>query len=160
MKQRGASESKSSPHIALDYARTFVSVITVIVLAAVIASAQAVYTPEKSSAERKAVLDALRIPVERDLKQKIVFVADHFKVQGNWTFVSGRPTTPNGERPNLKGTAWEDAEDLFDDNFFGLLRKRNGRWSVVKYALGCTDVCYLDWWRLHKAPKAIFPHTE
>src|SRR6185436_20448326 len=95
------------------------------------ASAQSAHTPEKGSPERKAILDALRVPVERDLKQKIVFVADHFKVQGSWAFVGGRPTTPAGGRPNLKGTAWEDAEDMFDDNFFGLLRKRNGKWAVV-----------------------------
>ena len=123
-------------------------------------AAQAIYSPEKGSPERKAILDVLRVPVERDLKQKIVFVADNFKVQGNWAFVSGEPTTPSGGRPNLKGTAWEEAEDLFDDNFFGLLQKRSGKWRVVAYALGCTDVCYLEWWREHKAPRAIFPHTQ
>jgi hypothetical protein len=133
---------------------------TVLAATAFVIHAQSVYTPEKNSPERKAILDVLRVPVEKDLKQKIVFVADDFKVQGTWAFVSGRPTTPSGARPILKGTAWEDAEDMFDDNFFGLLRKRNRKWRVVAYALGCTDVCYLDWWRKHKAPKAIFPHTE
>lgn len=133
--------------------------IVVAVLAANI-SAQTVYIPEKGSPERKAILDVLRIPVERDLKQKIVFVADNFKVLGDWAFVSGQPTTPSGGRPNLKGTAWEDSEDLFDDNFFGLLRKRNGKWRVVAHALGCTDVCYSDWWSRYRAPKSIFPYTE
>lgn len=123
-------------------------------------SAQSGYTPEKGSPERKLILDALRIPVERDLKQKIVFVADDFKVQGDWAFVSGRPTTPAGENPNLNNTAWDGQEDMFDHNFFGLLRKRAGKWRVVAYALGCTDVCYLDWWSRYKAPKAVFPHTE
>jgi hypothetical protein len=135
-------------------------VIAFVICTAASAQAQTPYTPEKNSPERKAMLDALRIPVERDLKQKIVFVTEDFKVQGTWAFVSGRPTKPNGEQPNLKGTAWEEAQDAFDDNFFGLLRKRNGKWRVVAYALGCTDVCYLDWWKRHKAPKAIFPHTE
>lgn len=123
-------------------------------------SAQSVYTPEKGSPERKAILDALRIPVERDLKQKIVFVTDELKVQGTWAFASGRPTKPDGSNPDLRGTAWEDAEDMFDNNFFGLLRKTNGKWRVVTHALGCTDVCYADWWRRYKAPKAIFPYTE
>ncbi|MCA1589574.1 MAG: hypothetical protein LC734_04130 [Acidobacteria bacterium] len=122
--------------------------------------AQVVYTPEKGSDERKAILEALRRPVERDLKQKIVFAADHFKVQGNWAYVSGSPQTSGGRRPNLKGTAWEDAEDLFDDNFFGLLRKTRGRWSVVTHALGCTDVCYSHWWKTYRAPKRIFPYIE
>jgi hypothetical protein len=127
---------------------------------AITASAQSVYTPDKGSPERKAILDALRVPVERDLKQKIVFVTDDLKVQGTWAFVSGRPTKPDGGAPNLANTAWADAEDLFDNNFFGLLRKSGGKWRVVTHALGCTDVCYLDWWSKYKAPKAIFPYTE
>jgi len=134
--------------------------IFLILIAAAAASAQSVYTPEKGSPERKAILDALRVPVERDLKQKIVFVTDDLKVQGTWAFASGQPTKPDGSSPNLAGTEWADAPDLFDNNFFGLLRKTGGKWRVVKYALGCTDVCYLDWWSRYKAPKAIFPHTE
>jgi len=129
-------------------------------LTVVAAMGQAVHTPEKGSPERKAILDALRVPVERDLKQKIVFVTDDFKVQGSWAFVSGRPTKPDGSDPDLAGTAWEDAEEMFDNNFFGLLRKTSGKWRVVTHALGCTDVCYADWWRRYKAPKAIFPYTE
>ena len=121
---------------------------------------QATVTPEKTSPVRKAILNSLRVPVEKDLKQKIVFVTDDFKMMGVWAFVSGRPTTPSGERPNLKGTAWDGSEDMFDDNFFGLLKKEGSKWKVVAYALGCTDVCYLDWWSKYKAPKAIFPHTD
>lgn len=102
----------------------------------------------------------LRVPVERDLKQKIIFVTDIFRVQGTWAFVSGDPQTPSGGKPILKGTAWEGGEDAFDNNFFGLLRKSGGKWKIVAYAIGCTDVCYADWWRRHKAPKAIFPYTE
>lgn len=115
---------------------------------------------QESSSERKAILAALRVLVEKNLKQKIVFVVDHYKVDKDWAFVSGEPQTPDGKRPNLKGTAWDGEEDLFDDNFFGLLRKRGGKWRVVTHALGCTDVCYADWWRRYKAPKSIFPYTE
>lgn len=125
-----------------------------------ISIAQSVNTPEKGSAERTAILNALRIPVEKALKQKVVFLTDNFKVQGNWAFVSGEPQTPSGGKPDLKGTAWDGDEDLFDDNFFGLLKKTGGKWKVVTHALGCTDVCYADWWRRYKAPKAIFPYSE
>ena len=136
------------------------TIIIAILLFATTAFGQATITPEKTSPVRKAILNSLRVPVERDLKQKIVFVADDFKVLGNWAFVSGRPTTPSGDNPSLKGTAWQDAEDAFDHNFFGLLRNDGKKWKVVAYAIGCTDVCYLDWWSKYKAPKAIFPHTE
>lgn len=125
-----------------------------------ISFAQVAYTPEKGSAERTAILAALRVPVEKTLKQDIVFVTDHFSVNGTWAFVSGQPTTPSGGKPGLKGTVFAGDEDMFDDNFFGLLRKTGGKWKVVTHALGCTDVCYLDWWKKYKAPKSIFPYTE
>lgn len=125
-------------------------------------SAQAVYTPEKGSPERKAILDALRIPVEKELKQKIVFAADHFNVSGNWAFLGGDLQSPTGGQPDYRHTPYQEAKaaDMFDNNFFALLKKTGGKWKVVTYAIGCTDVCYADWWRRHKAPKAIFPYTE
>ncbi len=130
--------------------------------AIVVGVAQAAYTPEKSSTERKAIFEALRVPVERDLKQKVVFVADHFKVQGNWAFVSGTPQSSSGGRPAYDRTKYAEAVDsgAFDNNFFALLRKTAGKWKVTTYAIGCTDVCYVDWWRRYRAPKAIFPYTE
>ena len=127
-----------------------------------VAAAQSAYTPEKGSPERKAILDALRLPIERDLKQKVVFVADNFKVQGNFAFVSGIPQNSSGGDPDYARTKYADQVDsgAFDNNFFALLKKTGGKWRVATYAIGCTDVCYAYWWREHRAPKAIFPHTE
>lgn len=124
--------------------------------------AQTAYEPANGSAERKAILAALRVPVERDLKQKIVFNADHFKVSGNWAFISGSPQTPDGGRPNYTNTKYRDAfeSDAFDHNFFALLYRVRGKWKVVRHAIGCTDVCYLDWPANARAPKGIFPYTE
>ena len=123
---------------------------------------QSAYEPAKGSPERKAILDSLRVPVERDLKQKIVFVAENFKVQGNFAFVGGVPQGANGEAPDYSKTRYADAveSEAFDNNFFALLKKTAGKWKVTTYAIGCTDVCYTDWWRRYRAPKAIFPYTE
>jgi hypothetical protein len=123
---------------------------------------QNVYTPERGSAERKAILDAIRIPVERDLKQKVLFVADTFNVSGNWAFVGGTPQSPDGGEPDYSRTKYAEAADqgAFDNNFFALLKKTGGKWRVTTVAIGCTDVCYTDWWRRYRAPKAVFPHTE
>ncbi|MFZ1699999.1 MAG: hypothetical protein WBO10_09070 [Pyrinomonadaceae bacterium] len=125
-----------------------------------IAVGQSVYTREKSSTERKAILDALRVPVEREMRQKIIFVVDNFKIQGNWAFVSGTPQNSTGGPPDLSITRRNEGEDMFDDNFFGLLKRTGGKWKVVTHALGCTDVCYANWWKKYRAPKAIFPYTE
>jgi hypothetical protein len=123
---------------------------------------QAAHTPAAGSPERNAILDALRAPVERDLKQKIIFKIDNFKVQGAWAFVSGTPQTANGAAPDYSKTKYADAADsgAFDNNFFALVKKTAGKWTVTTYAIGCTDVCYVDWWRRYRAPKAIFPYTE
>ena len=125
-------------------------------------SAQTVRTPEKGSVERAAILSALRAPVERELKQKIVFNLDHFRIVGSWAFLGGEPQSPSGGQPNYRGTKYQGARDadMFDNNIFALLRKTGGKWKVVTYAIGCTDVCYADWWRRYKAPKPVFPYTE
>lgn len=138
-------------------------VMTAVVLAfAAAAAGQMVHTPEKGSPERKAILDALRVPVERELRQNIVFAAEHFNVLGNWAFIGGAPQDGSGGRPNYRGTPYQEAidSDMFDNNFFAILKKTSNKWKVVTYAIGCTDVCYADWWRRYKAPKAIFPYTE
>jgi hypothetical protein len=123
---------------------------------------QSVYTPEKGSAERTAILNALRVPVERELKQKVVFVADDFNVTGNWALIGGRPQTASGGSPDYSKTRYRDAVDAgaFDNNVFALLKRTGSSWRVVTYAIGCTDVCYVGWWRRHRAPKAVFPYTE
>lgn len=126
------------------------------------AFAQAASTPAKNSVERTAILNALRVPVEKELKQKIQFSIKNFKVSGNWAFLGGEPQNASGGKPNYKNTIHQEAinEGMFDNNFFALLRKTGGKWRVVTYAIGCTDVCYATWWKQYKAPKAIFPYTE
>src|SRR5690348_8402245 len=108
-------------------------IISFLMLAIVVSTgafAQSVYTPEKGSPERKAILDALRIPVEKDLKQKVVFVADNFNVYGNWAYVGGTPQNSSGGSPDYRRTQYADAEEsgAFDNNFFALLKKTSGKW--------------------------------
>lgn len=124
--------------------------------------AQKVYSPTKGSAERTAILAVLRVPVEKELKQKIQFSVENLKSNGTWAFLSGAPQNMSGGKPNYKGTPYQEAVDsgAFDDNFFALMKKTGGKWKVVIHAIGCTDVCYAGWWKEYKAPKAIFPYTE
>lgn len=125
-------------------------------------SAQAVYTPEKGTPERKAILDTLRVPVERALKQKIVFVADTFNVSASWAFVSGSLQGTDGNAPDFSRTEYAEAIEAgaFDNNYFALLKRSSNKWKLVTYQIGCTDVCYLPWPKQYKAPKAIFPYVE
>ena len=127
------------------------------------AAAQKVYTPEKDSAERKAILNALRAAVEKELKQKVSFKVDKFNVAGAWAFLSGEPQNAAGtDQPNYRRTIYQKAidEEMFDNNFFAVLKKSGKQWTVVTYAIGCTDVCYSTWADDYKAPRAIFALPE
>ncbi|MFL6374768.1 MAG: hypothetical protein ACJ73D_08895 [Pyrinomonadaceae bacterium] len=136
--------------------------ITLVLITGTALAAQGVHTPDKASPERKEILDALRIPVERDLKQRIVFVVENLNVAGTWAFVGGSPQGSDGGQPDYRHTPYAQAQKagMFDNNFFALLKKTAGSWKVITYRIGCTDVCYATWWHDHRAPKAIFPYTE
>ena len=116
------------------------------------------YTPKQGDAERRAITDALRAPVEKQLKQKVVFRVDHLKVQADWAFLRGTPRRPDGGEIDYKGTPYWDAVDAraFDDGIVALLQKRKGRWQVVQFVVGATDVPYVDWHEKYRAPSAIF----
>ena len=123
-------------------------------------TALAQYTPEKGSEERKAIADALRVPIEKKLKQSVVFNIDHLKVEDDWAFMLGAPRKPGGGRLDYSKTIYAEAQaaGMFDDNICALLHKVRGRWTVVKYVLGATDVPYIGWDEQYRAPSGIFPH--
>ncbi|HET9786538.1 MAG TPA: hypothetical protein VFP47_05370 [Pyrinomonadaceae bacterium] len=116
------------------------------------------HVPEKGSAERKAILDALRVPVEKQLKQPVVFKIDHLKVQNHWAFLTGRPQNSDGSAIDYTNTVYQEAVDsgAFDDGIVALLRRTGVKWTVVQYVIGATDVPYENWDKKYRAPKGIF----
>ena len=120
------------------------------------------YVPEKGSTERKAIVDALRAPVEKQLKQPVIFKIDHLKVQNNWAFLIGRPQKPDGSAIDYTNTVYQEAVDsgAFDDGVVALLRNINGKWTVKQYVIGATDVPYVDWDKKYRAPKGIFKQDD
>ncbi len=136
--------------------------LSLVLISAVCVSAQAVHSPGKGSQERKDIVDALRVPVKKSLKQDVIFIINDLNVSGTWAFLGGAPQTPSGDAPDYSGTIYaEEFENgAFDNNIFALLRKSGSKWKVIKYFIGCTDVCYATWWKEYKAPKSIFPYTE
>jgi hypothetical protein len=121
------------------------------------AFAQKADEPAEDSPEGVAIQKALSVPVSRDLTQEITFSIDTFNVQGNWAFVGGKARDAKGAEPNWKVTKYQSFIDNndFEDNLFALLKKTDGKWEVVTYMMNCHDVCYLEWARKYKAPKAI-----
>jgi len=121
------------------------------------AFAQGTATLAEISPERAAVLKALRVPVSKELKQHITFLTEKVNVQGNWAFVAAQAKNAKGGEPNWQLTRYQKFIDNndFEDNLFALLKKTKGNWRVVTYRMNCHDVCYLDWDKRYKAPKAI-----
>ena len=95
-------------------------------------------------AERKAVFDALRPAVEARLGPDVEFVVAHLRIEGGWAFVIADPQRKGG-RP-IDG--WAIFGEHFD-NMDGLrteavLKRTKGRWRVVDWGIGATDVWYCD----------------
>ena len=114
--------------------------------------------PTGGRTERKAVLGALRSAVRQELKRPVVFRVDHLKVQHGWAFMRGVPRRPSGGPMNYQGTPYHEAikQGVFDDWICALLQKQRGRWRVVAYAIGATDVPYAGWAQQYHAPPEIF----
>ena len=126
--------------------------------AAAVASS-GLHSPKTGTTERKAILAALRVPVEATLKQPVVFKVEGISVKQGWAFVQGEPLRPDGRQPDYTRTQYAQAvkDGLFGYDIDALLRFRNGVWAVVKYYIGATDVEWSSWAKDYGAPVAVFP---
>ena len=115
------------------------------------------HTPKPGTDERTAILDAVRDPLEASIHQKVIFVVDHMKVEGDWAFLMATPKTKDGGDNSYKGTVFEDDADFGDELTVALLKKKRGRWFVVTHGYFTTDVWWGGIWEDYKAPKSIFP---
>jgi len=116
------------------------------------------YTPAPGSAQRKAIMDSLRVPVEKKVNKKVVFKVDHLKVKDGWAFMRGVPQQPGGKKMDYSNSPYQEEinDGLFDDWICALLHKEGAKWRVVVYIIGATDVPYLGWDEAYKAPSSIF----
>lgn len=115
------------------------------------------YTPRPGTAERSAIANGLRVPVQRELEQPVIFVFNTLKVEYGWAFANAEPRKPNGGELTYWGRDQRAAgnEASWGGTVQALLRKRNGRWQVVTYVIGASDVEWFDWDKRFGAPTAI-----
>jgi hypothetical protein len=116
-------------------------------------------TPKAGTAERKLVLDAARVPVERDLGQPIVFEVTTLRVTPDWAFVHGMPKRPDGGPVDYSKSIY--ADDVKDGSFSGqaavLLARDGAGWRVVTYSVGFGDVVWDSWDEEFGAPAWLWP---
>ena len=104
--------------------------------------ALAAITP--TPAERKAVLDALRPAVETKLGPNVEFVVQVIRVEDGWAFVMADPQRKRGKAIDGRRIFGEDFDNMDGLRVDAVLQLRNGRWEVVDYGIGATDVWYCD----------------
>jgi hypothetical protein len=136
-----------------------------VLLLAIATTAQAQqqpHTPERGSPERQALMDALREPVQRELGKPAIFQVRELRVLGEWAFADVSPRNPDGSPLDYSGTSLEEAwrDGFVDDGMYAVLRRTNGRWRVLRYAIGPTDVAWIPWEEELRAPRALFPYPD
>ncbi|WP_417687275.1 hypothetical protein [Roseibium sp.] len=116
------------------------------------------YTPKRGSPERKALMDAARVPISNELGQKVIFVVSVLHTDGNWAYLQGTPVQPNGAPLNWLRTpfARDWKADAMSDVVMVLMRKSGGRWQVMDYVIGPTDVHWYGWLDVYGLPEAFF----
>jgi hypothetical protein len=108
--------------------------------------------------ERKAILDALRIVVERELDQPVEFEVYTLRIGADFAGFSGRPVTPSGKTIDYLQTRYAPAVEAgaFDDGVLALLQQVDGRWRTIECDIGATDYPGDYWLMQYKVPANLF----
>jgi hypothetical protein len=114
-------------------------------LAAAIAATPAaatVHTPPVGSAERHAVLEALRPSIEAQFRVPIAFVPHMLCVSEGWAVILADPQRKGGGQVPWQRVMSQAEYDIGGIEVSAVLRYRNDRWNLVESAYGATDVWY------------------
>jgi hypothetical protein len=107
------------------------------------------HTPPVGSAMRREILDAIRVPFERELHQAIIFKVDLLNVVGDWAATSVTPIQKNGGP--IRGWTGRGV---------AILARSNGAWHALKWSANGTDAALADWARSLSAPSALLATSQ
>lgn len=115
-------------------------------------------TPPPGSAERRALLDAVRPPIEAKIGPPVVFVVHVIHVWGDWAYVQAVPQRPGGVPIDWSRTKFKDdfARDIMTDIVMCLLQRNGAQWTVTEFVLGPTDVFWESWVGKYRLPRTLF----
>jgi len=117
--------------------RKMLIAVAVLAFSASTVLAAAFTSPGAGTPQRKAILDALRPAVERQLGVRpIEFVVEEIRVGGGWAFVRVTPRRKGG------GAIRNPDQEADGVHTEAVLRQVGGRWQVKEFGIGSTDV----WW--------------
>jgi len=118
---------------------------------------QSAHTPEAGSAERTAIMDALRVPAMKDLGRPVIFKVLKLRVVGDWAYAHVEPTMPDGSEIDYSKTRFKEQKDvgMFDPQGEALLRRKGDQWKVLEWVFGATDVASASWSGKHDFPASL-----
>lgn len=105
------------------------------------------YEPQRGTAERKALMNALRPLAEVDLGSPVEFVVHDLRVSGDRAFASVQPQRPGGKEIDLASTPGyvrgDFSYDMMDGTHMQALYVRSGEtWVVMEHSIGAMDVWF------------------
>lgn len=113
-----------------------------------------VYVPKPGSAERRAIMDALRLPVSIYTGVEVIFTGTP-EVSGNWAKFTGSAAPRDGQEPK------EEVADEMELDLFALLRKQGGQWKVVSWGFSGDISAYMEAKeKFPQAPEDLMPPLE
>jgi hypothetical protein len=136
--------------------KRFLATVAFILAAASFALAAELHEPAKGSAERKAILDAIRPAIEAQMRGPVEFQINIMLSDGEWAFVGANPQRPGGSAIDPEKTAFAGKSGIMDGlTTYALARFANGRWSHIDDIIGPTDVAYWSWIEQYQVPKTV-----
>jgi hypothetical protein len=100
-------------------------------------------SPAAGSAQRRAILDAIRPGVEAQIGANVEFVVRRIRVVRGWALVIADPQRRGG-RPIDGHRYFPHFDDMGGLMVTAILRYEGGRWRVAEQAIGATDVWFCD----------------
>lgn len=123
------------------------------------ASAQAVHEPGRGSDERGAILNTLRPVLEVRVGPPVEFVVNWIRSGDGWAFVHVSPQRPGGSPIDLRYTTLASQIEYMDNlETYALLRFQYGRWNLVDFVIGPTDVFWQGDPLYNQLPPGLTPH--
>ena len=112
-----------------------------------------VATPAPGSAERKDIIDAVRVPMQLSTRGPVIFKVGEMNVERPWAFFRGDAIRPDGTAIRHEGTAFEDEAGFMDGwTIYAVLYHENGRWNLLDHHVAPTDVSWFDWLKRFGVP--------
>jgi len=111
-----------------------------------------VYEPKPGTPLRKAIMDAMRVPISKHIGKTVEFSGE-LKVSGDWARFGGNVAPKDGKAPKN-----ETAQSELELDFFALLQKMDGEWKVLSWGFSGDISAYeAAKQKYPQAPKDLMP---